>query len=136
MGRHLRFIVLILCSVLLAPVPWALAEPVNNVANHPIISLSKKLTADDIRKNIIIAGLKRHWHFEEVAPGQLKGTQGSGKRQATISLTFTDAAYSITLLESVGLDQKGDQVARRYNGWVRYLLQDIDDQLSKAALGA
>jgi hypothetical protein len=125
-------IAVIIASVLfLAP---ANAEPVNNVVNHPVPVVGKALTTAQIGKNILIAGLKRHWHMTEDGPNQLKAVQANARQQAIIAISYTGTSYSIRLVNSTGLHQNGDDISRRYNGWVRYLLQDIDDQLTRASL--
>ena len=134
MKGQLRFAVLMLCAMIFAPTSWALAAPVLNVADHPIPAIAAKLSVDDIRKNIMLAGLKRHWRFEEVGPGELKATQQDNTRMAIIRVTYTPRTYSITLLESSGMEQEGDQIHRNYNRWVQFLMQDIDDQLSRTAI--
>jgi hypothetical protein len=40
-----------------------------------------------------LGGLKRHWQFEEMGPGQLKATQADAKRRAVISVTYTKTGY-------------------------------------------
>ena len=128
-----QFLLMAFCGVMLASNAWALS-PVLNVVDHPVPKLAESLSVDDVRKNIMLGGLKRHWQFEEMGPGQLKATQADAKRRAVISVTYTKTGYSITLLESSSMQQKGDQIQENYNRWVRYLTQDIDDQLSMAAI--
>jgi len=128
-----RFLLVVVCGAILASNAWALS-PVLNVVDHPVPRLAERLSVDDVRKNIMLGGLKRHWKFEEMGPGQLKATQEDAKRRVVISVTYTKTGYSITLLESSGMQQKGDQIHENYNRWVRYLTQDIDDQLSMAAI--
>jgi hypothetical protein len=135
MSRRFSIYVAVFTSLFLIPALHAKAATVTNVIDHPILASGAKLAVDDIRKNIILAGLKRHWHMTDDGPGQLKALQENAKQSATVSITYTEASYSIRLLSSTGLDQTGDEIDRRYNGWIRYLTQDIDDQLSKAGLG-
>jgi len=128
-----QFLLMAFCGVMLASNAWALS-PVLNVVDHPVPKLAENLSVDDVRKNIMLGGLKRHWQFEEMGPGQLKATQADAKRRAVISVSYTKTGYSITLLESSGMQQKGDQIHDNYNRWIRYLTQDIDDQLTMAAI--
>jgi hypothetical protein len=124
----------ILAGLLLIPFFGARAAPIVNLTDHPILTVGKKLALEDIRKNIILAGLKRHWHMSDDGPGKLKALQESAKQTATVSITYTTTTYSITLLNSTGMDQRGNDINRRYNGWIGYLTSDIDDQLSRASL--
>lgn len=135
MSSRRSIYVSVITTLILTSAISASAATITNVVDHPILASGTKLTLDDIRKNIILAGLKRHWHMTDDGPGQLKALQENAKQSATVSITYTETSYSIRLSSSTGLDQKGDEIDRRYNGWIRYLTQDIDDQLSKAGLG-
>ena len=115
---------------MLASNSWALS-PVLNVVDHPVPKLAENLSVDDVRKNIMLGGLKRPWQFEEMGPGQ--PTPSAGPSSAS---PIPKPATDITLLESSGMQQKGDQIHDNYNRWIRFLTQDIDDQLSTAAIAA
>jgi len=132
-STSIGFIGLAFCGLLLAPLNAAYADPVLNISNHPVTNL-KKLSMDDIRKGIIQGGLRYKWVFEDQGPGKLKASQFEGRFSAVISITYSETAYSITLLESMGLDQKGNQIRSRYNRWVELLTRNIDAQLQAAAL--
>jgi hypothetical protein len=103
------FLITLFCGVALASNAWAIS-PVLNVVDHPVPRIAERLSIDDVHKNIRLVGLKRHWQFEEIGPGQLKATQADARRRAVISVTDTKTNYSITLLESSGMQQKGDQI--------------------------
>src|SRR5215831_10767939 len=95
-----HFFTLALCF-LVARAGWAAeARTVYDVVDHPIAASAQKLSLSEIEKNIIRAGAKRNWVFEEIGPGQLKATQTSGKRHATVDVTYSQKSYSITLAES------------------------------------
>jgi hypothetical protein len=121
--------------VLIAPAWAARVEPIYNVIDHPIPAAAQKLPLDDIGRNIMIAGLQRHWRFDPVAPGELRGTNAVGDHSATIKVTYTQRSYSISLVQSANLDQAGDNIHRRYNGWIHYLEKDIEDQFLRVGLG-
>jgi hypothetical protein len=108
-------------------------EPVYNPVNLPIPGEAQKLSADQIGRNIIIAGTKRHWQIERQSPGNLKGVYDDGKRMATIAITYTNTSYNITLVTSRGMDQEGDKIHHNYNRWIHYLQEDIAVQLTAAA---
>jgi hypothetical protein len=127
------FLITLFCVVALASNAWAIS-PVLNVVDHPVPRIAERLSIDDVRKNIRLGGLKRHWQFEEIGPGQLKATQADARRRAVISVTDTKTSYSITLLESSSMQQKGESDQRQLQSLGPLSDQDIDDQLSMAAI--
>jgi hypothetical protein len=127
-------IILAICGGVLAPALIASADPVMNVANHPITNL-KKFSLDQVKMGIIAGGTKYKWMFHDDGPGRLRASQDEGRLHAVIAITYTENTYSITLLESQGLEQKGDQIRSRYNRWMTLLTRNIDNELQKLAIG-
>ena len=125
---------LVLCGIALAPVSVASADPVMNVADHPITNL-KKFSLDQVKAGIVAGGTRYKWIFHDDGPGRLRAFQDEGKFHAVIAISYTENTYSITLLESQGLEQKGDQIRSRYNRWVTLLTRNIDNELQKLAAG-
>ena len=121
-------VALTFCGTLLMPVSMANADPVMNISNHPIPNVNK-LSLDQVRQAIIAGGTRYKWVFEDQGPGSLKASQFGGRFQAVINITFTESSYNITLLQSEGLEQKGDQIRSRYNRWVQLLTRSIDAKL-------
>jgi hypothetical protein len=111
-------------------------EPVYNVHDHPILTGAQKLPLDDIGRNIAVAGAPRNWRFEPIAPGQLRGNLSEGKYEATVNISYTQRAYSITIVNTVNLPQEGDEIHRRYNRWIHILEKDIENRLYVAGLEA
>ena len=132
MSGHVSATGMVLCGLLLAPV-FAHADPVSNIVDHPITNL-KKMTLADVRKGIVLGGTRYRWIFADDGPGKLKATQDAGRYSAVISISYTETTYSITLLESMGLEQKGDQIRSRYNRWIGLLTRNIDSELTKLAV--
>lgn len=111
-------------------------EPIYNVKDHPIPAAAQKLSVQDIGRNIMIAGAGRRWQFEQTAPDKLQAKYDNGKHAAVIDIAYSKTAYSITLVSTVNLHQKGDEVHRQYNFWIRNLEKDIDSRLSIAGIDA
>ena len=120
---------LLLASACASPVP------VLNVNNHPVTNL-RKMTLDEVRRGIVLGGARYSWMFEDDGPGKLRATQNEGRYSAVISISYTETSYSITLLESMGLEQRGDRIRSRYNRWIGLLSRNIDAELSKLAVTA
>ncbi len=132
MSRHIGSIGIVLCGSLLAAA-CASADPVLNIVDHPVTNL-KRMTLGDVRRGIVLGGTRYQWVFADDGPGKLKATQNAGRYSAVISISYTETTYSITLLESMGLEQKGDQIRSRYNRWVGLLTRNIDSELTKLAV--
>jgi hypothetical protein len=127
-------IVPVLSAASLAAISSAYADPVLNIVDRPVTSL-KKMALDDVRRGIVLGGTRYQWIFSDDGPGKLKATQNAGKLSAVINISYTETAYSITLVESAGLGQKGDQIRARYNRWIGLLTRNIDSELTKMAVG-
>ena len=111
-------------------------QPVYNVVDRPIPSQAQQLSLAEIGRNIEVAGTNHHWRFDRLAPGQLRASYSERTHEAVVLISFTQKAYSIHLDQSVNLKESGEEIHRTYNRWVMNLERDIDDQLSRAGLGA
>lgn len=109
-------------------------EPIYNVVDHAVPAAAQNLPLAEIERNIMVAGALRHWRFERINPGELRGTFSNSKHEAVIDVTFSPQTYSIHIDHTQNLLQEGDEVHRTYNRWVRNLERDIDDQLTRASL--
>ncbi len=134
-GKYL-FLLVILLSLIGSDARASRVEPIYNVVNHPIPTLAQKLPLTEISKSIMIAGVLRHWRIDPDGPGRMRGVYSHGKHEATIAITFSRQAFSITLVSSVDLLQNGNEIHRNYNRWIRNLEQDIDNQLTIAGASA
>jgi len=96
------------------------------VVDHAIVSTTP-LDMDEIRRRLVLASMKRGWAVQDEGGQRLIARIGtdSGRYEAVVGITYTDRAYSITLLESKGFRQRGDTINSRANRWIRNLEQDI-----------
>lgn len=113
-------------------------EPIYNVVNHPIPVVAQKLSRDALSRAIIAGGaLTRRWQIGPNADGSLTGIlDARGKHHATVTITYSQANYNVTLVSSTNLLQEGNLIHRNYNTWVRQLEKNIDDQLTVAGTAA
>jgi hypothetical protein len=107
-------------------------KPIYNVDNHPIPQQAQRLSLDEIRSNIEIAGSSRGWRFIPIAPGQLRGTYQDGKHTAVVDVHFTQQSYSIFLNSSQNLQQSAEGIHRNYDNWIHNLERDIEGRLYSA----
>jgi hypothetical protein len=114
----------------------ARTAPVYNVQDRPIPIATQNLPLEEIGRNIVQAGRRRHWRMDLVGPGQITGTFDDRQHEAVINITYTRQAYSITLADSTNLRQEGDEVHKKYNKWIRALQREIDGRLSTAGFSS
>ncbi|MBY8974886.1 hypothetical protein KHP62_03635 [Rhodobacteraceae bacterium NNCM2] len=114
------------------------SAPVQNISNSSFGSLNyageKKLTLEDYSKAIVLAGSKRGWTFNSIAPNHLEGTLNvRGKHHVDVDIVFDTNTYSITYRDSRGLeyDAATDTIHPNYNKWVNTLDQDIRLEVQK-----
>lgn len=136
MSARIGVFALLLSSLLLAAPATGWADLIYNVKDHPVPPGAQKLSLENIERNIMIAGGLRHWRCEPLGPGQLRATQDSHGLEAVVDIAFTQQAYSITIVSTVGLRQNDGQIHPHYNFWIRNLEKDIEDRLYLAGLDA
>jgi hypothetical protein len=114
----------------------ARTAPVYNVQDRPIPIATQNLPLEEIGRNIVQAGRRRHWRMDPVGPGQITGVFDDRQHEAVINITYTQQTYSITLADSTNLRQEGDEVHKKYNKWIRALQREIDGRLSTAGFSS
>ena len=83
---------------------------------------------------VAAGGGRTQWQITPTSNGTLTGVLDvRGKHHATVSITFSQTSFNITLVSSTNLLQEGNLIHRNYNRWVRDLEKNIDDQLTIAA---
>ena len=109
-------------------------EPIYNVTNHPLPVSAQRLPPQTIQQAIVDAALSYHWRIDSKGPGTIGATYQRGKHQAVIAITYSQTAYSITLVRTSGMHQKTNgEINYNYNSWVRKLETRIEDRLSAAS---
>lgn len=110
--------------------------PIYNVANHPISAAAQKLPQHSIEQAIIDAALSYHWHIDSSAPGKIGASYERNGHEAAIAISYSQTAYSITLVHSSGLLQEDGEIHHNYNRWIRNLEKGIEDRLAAATMSA
>jgi hypothetical protein len=126
MARYFRLFVLVLSGALIVAERSTRAEPLLKVVDHAIVSTTP-LDMDEIRRRMVLAATRRGWAIQDEGGQRLIARIGtdSGRYEAVVGISYTDRAYSLTLLESKGFSQRGDTINSRANRWIRNLEQDI-----------
>ena len=136
MSLKLKTILLVMLALAFLPTGASAnrQEPIYNIVNQPIPAASQKLSRNDIAKAIIAGGARTGWQIGPNDDGSLTGKiDVRGKHHATVTITFSQTNYNLTLVSSTNLLQEGNLIHRNYNRWVRDLEKNIDNQLANTS---
>ncbi|MDO6527085.1 hypothetical protein [Motilimonas sp. 1_MG-2023] len=103
------------------------SQRINNIEQD--IS-QQNLTLSQVETAIVRAGEYKKWTMKVVEPGLIQGDITVRSHQASIDVRYSATRYSISLRNSVNLQQSGDQIHRNYNKWVTLLDREINKNLS------
>jgi len=107
------------------------------VKSAPVPSPSgKELTLDQVRKEIMAAGVAAGWQMTDVKPGELLATYNLRSHQAVVSIPYTTKDYSILYKNSSNLkyDAAAKTIHQSYAGWIQRLDGAIRSRLSAAGM--
>lgn len=123
----MRLLQSILLAIVLV-VPAVSAADVENIENAPV---NYEVSAEQVKKAIMFAGVGRGWKMTEEQPGVIKAVLDIRKHQAVVQIDYTDKAYSITYLDSTELLDRKGRIHKNYYRWINNLKTDIDKLLFK-----
>jgi len=104
--------------------------PIQNVTDAPVTSASgKAVSAEEVRKSIVRAGVTLGWKMNAETPGKVIGTLNVRKHTAVVEIPYSAKSYSINYKSSENLDAADGQIHNNYNGWIKNLAKGIDAQL-------
>ena len=105
------------------------------VKDAPVQTASgKELSMDEVRKEIIAAGVAAGWQMAASKPGEIVGTLNIRSHQAVVSIPYTTKKYSILYKDSANLkyDEKAQTIHDNYAGWIQRLDGAIRTRLAAA----
>jgi PBP1b-binding outer membrane lipoprotein LpoB len=104
----------------------ATQQPLYNVQNSSVQTFDgRKLTAAQVEKAILQAGVQRGWRMQKVKDGLITGTLVVRTHSAVIEVKYNSSSYSITYKNSTDLNYDGVNIHKNYNSWVRNLDNSI-----------
>ena len=121
-----------LITVLILVLAGCGIQPILNINQNPV-EVKKGTSNDAIYKAIKTAGLSKGWVVTKTSNGVAKAVLNIREHQAIVRINYTDKDYSINYVSSVNLNSDGTTIHSNYNGWIGYLKQAIDVQLSSLA---
>lgn len=102
-----------------------------NIEESPIITTAENISAKNISKAIVQAGIRRGWIMKPIkGTNEIIGTLNVRTHMAKVSIRYTDEFYSIKYLDSSNLRYDGQHIHKKYNSWVLNLDRDIRVKLS------
>ena len=111
--------------------------PIYEVKSAPVPSPSgKELTMEQVRKEIMAAGVAAGWQMTDVKPGELLATYNIRSHQAVVSIPYNAKDYSILYKNSSNLKYDADAktIHPNYAGWIQRLDGAIRSRLSAAGM--
>src|SRR5689334_12808412 len=108
---------------------------VYQVKDAPVVTASgKALSMDQVRKEIIAAGVAAGWQMAAPKPGEIVGTLNVRSHQAVVSIPYTTKHYSILYKDSQNLkyDAQKQTIHENYLSWIQRLDNAIRARLSGA----
>lgn len=107
------------------------------VTNVPVPSPSgKELTLEQVRKEIVAAGVAAGWQITDSKPGEILATFNLRSHQAVVSIPYTTKDYSILYKDSSNLkyNAQAQTIHPNYTGWIQRLDSAIRSRLSAAGM--
>lgn len=85
---------------------------------------------EQMRKGIIDSLKKRKWALAKEEEGRILATLYIRSHQADIAIDYDKEQFTIRYVDSKNLDHHRslfgkEMIHKNYNGWIRYLVQDI-----------
>jgi hypothetical protein len=76
---------------------------------------------DEVRKEIIAAGVAAGWQMAAGKPGEIVGTLNIRSHQAVVSIPYTTKTYSILYKDSMNLkyDATAQTIHENYASWIQ-----------------
>lgn len=111
--------------------------PIFEVKNAPVPSpAGKELTVEQVRKEIVAAGVAAGWQMADSKPGEILATFNLRSHQAIVSIPYTTKDYSILYKNSSNLKYDADAktIHQNYTGWIQRLDGAIRSRLSAAGM--
>ena len=103
--------------------------PIQNISTQKF-QTAKKVTSNDVYKAIKVAGLSKGWIVKKIEEGKAQATLNLRKHQAVVLINYDKNSYDMNYISSLNLASDGKNIHKNYNGWIGYLKQAIDAQLS------
>jgi hypothetical protein len=127
--------VVAMCLLLIGMIGCRGGAQLYQVKDAPVQTASgKALSLEEVRKEIIAAGVAAGWQMAAVKPGEIVGTLNIRTHQAVVTIPYTTKTYSILYKDSKNLkyDEAAQTIHENYASWIQRLDGAIRTRLSAA----
>jgi hypothetical protein len=123
------------CAMLVAVIGCRGGAQIYQVKDAPVHTASgKELGMEEVRKEIVAAGVAAGWQMAVSKPGEIIGTLNVRSHQAVVSIPYTTKTYSILYKDSMNLkyDAGSQTIHENYASWIQKLDGAIRSRLTAA----
>lgn len=107
-------------------------SPIYNVEDVPVVTGSgEQPSLEEVRSAIVKAVVTKTWQPETVDANRIDATLRKGRKEAVISIVYSQANYSIMYKDSTLLLYDDGAIHRRYNSWIKGLQKTINRNLAE-----
>lgn len=136
MNKLAKYWIVFLLSIAPFMAVEARETPLVNFENVSILRADgKPLTAEKVKRAILLAGVRHNWSITPDKNGQMIATINvRGKHTATVEIPYSASSFSIKYRDSVNLSYRKDDtgvemIHPNYNRWIDNLRRDIVSQV-------
>ena len=127
--RALFFLAALACLASPAHAQFGRTQPIYDVIDAPITTMSgKALTGDQVKSILTQTATARGWRVRDQAPGHLVAVITPRSHMAAVDITYTNKSYSIRYKDSSNLLYNGSDIHRNYNKWIKLLENNINQR--------
>jgi hypothetical protein len=133
--KRVRWATVVACVALAAVLGCRGGGQVYQVKDAPVQTASgKELSLEEVRKEIIAAGVAAGWQMAPAKLGEITGTLNIRSHQAVVSIPYTTKHYSILYKDSSNLkyDANAQTIHENYASWIQRLDGAIRSRLAAA----
>ena len=126
---NLRFVVLLVTTLILIGLSGCRSAPIHDVDNRPI---PPGASLSEVSRAIQAAGNSLGWVMQETRPGRIVGTLFVRDHMAKVEIPYSKHSYSIRYAASSNLDYDATKqtIHSNYLGWITNLDNQIRGRLS------
>ncbi len=133
--RRIAYGTVVACLVVVVLAACRSGAPIYQVKEAPISTASgKELSMEEVRKEIVAAGVAAGWQMAPTKPGEIVGTLNIRSHQAVVTIPYTTKSYSILYKDSSNLKYNADSqtIHENYASWIQRLDGAIRSRLAAA----
>lgn len=103
--------------------------PIYEAVDVPL-HFDRPTTLEEIGFRIARAARMQDWEAYKLADGHTVASKRKGRHLATVSIFYSDEAFSIRFRNASEFKHSGDRIHKLYNEWVRHLETTILMEIS------